>query len=91
MLALKSHNLAEVFQPEERRLPSMPGKADHWIGGRVDMLDNVFLKDIIRHTKQLALLISLLLVQIIAIVAAQVADGANRLGENLKFPGRFDH
>ncbi|MBA7671030.1 hypothetical protein ES703_79181 [subsurface metagenome] len=69
----------------------MPGKADHWFGGSVDVLDNVLFQDVVGHAKRFALWIEMFLLQVVTVVAVQVADGANRLDENLKFTGRFDH
>jgi hypothetical protein len=55
------------------------------------MLDNVFLQDGVGHAKRLAFWIDVFLFQIVAIVTVQVANGANRLGKNLKFAGSFNH
>jgi hypothetical protein len=55
------------------------------------MLDNVFLQDVIGHAERLALWIEVFLFQVVTIVTAQVADGTNRFGKNLKFAGSFGH
>ena len=91
VLALKRHDLPEIVQPQEGRLPPMPGKTDHRTGGGVDVLDKVRLQDVVRHAKRLALRIEALLLQIVTIVATQVADGANRFGEDLEFAGSAGH
>ncbi len=91
MLALQRHNLAKVVQPQDGRLPTMPGKIDHRTRGSVDVLDNVLLQDGVGHAKRLALWIEVFLFQVVTIVTVQVADGANRFGKNLKFAGSFNH
>ncbi len=91
MLALQCHNLAKVVQPQDDRLSTMPGKVDHRTGGSSNVLDNVFLQDGVGHAKRLALWIEVFLLQVVTIVTVQVADGANRLGKNLKFAGSFNH
>ena len=91
MLALQRHNLAKVVKPQDGRFPTMPGKVDHRTGGSVDMLDNILLQDIVGHAKRFALWIEVFLFQVVTIVTAQVADGADRFGKNLKFTGSFDH
>ena len=91
MLTLQRHNLAKIVQPQDGRLPTVPGKVDHRTGGSVDVLDNVVLQDGVGHAKRLALWIEVFLLQVVTIVTVQVADGANRFSKNLKFAGRFDH
>ncbi len=91
MLALQRHNLAKVVQPQDGRFSSMPGKVDHRSGGSIDVLNNVFLQDVVGHAKRLALWIEVFLLQVVTIVAVQVADGPNRFGKNLKFAGSFGH
>jgi len=69
----------------------MPGKPDHCLWGSVDMLDNVLLQNIVGHAKRLTLWIEIFLLQVVTVVAVQVADGTNRFGKNLKVAGSFDH
>jgi hypothetical protein len=45
----------------------------------------------VAHAKQLALRVEVFLLQIVAIATVQVADGANRFDENLKFAGSFSN
>ena len=51
MLSLQRYNFPKVVQPQDGWFTSVPGKIDYFSGGGVDMLDNVLLKDVIRHTK----------------------------------------
>ena len=55
------------------------------------MLDNVFLQDGVGHAKRIIFWIEVFLLQVVAIVTVQVANGSNGLDENLKFAGSFDH
>jgi hypothetical protein len=55
------------------------------------MLHNIRLKNIIGHAKRFALGIEIFLLQVIAVLAAQVTDGAYGLDKNLKIAGRFGH
>ena len=91
VLMLQGHKLTKIIQPQDARFPTMPGKADHRIGARVDVLDNVRLQDVVGHNKRRVLRIEALLVQIVAVVAAQVADSAGGFGENLECAGSLGH
>jgi hypothetical protein len=87
MLALKGHNPAKVIDAQKGRLPTMPGKVDRWSGRGLDVLDDVPFQDILGHAELLTFWVEMLFFQVIAVVTAQVADGPNGLGENLKFSG----
>jgi hypothetical protein len=91
VLALQRHNPAEVFEPQEGRFPAVPGKVDHRTGGGVDVLDHILLQEIVGHAKRLTLWIEMFLSQVVTIVTAQIAYGANRFGEYLKFARSFGH
>jgi len=69
----------------------MPGEPDHCLWGGVDVLDDVLLQGIVGHAERLALWIEVFLLQVVAVVAVQVADGADGFHENLEFAGGFDH
>ncbi len=84
VLALERDHLAEKIKAQNRGFPAMPGKVDCRTRRRGDVLDNVFLKEGVRHAELLSLGIKMLLPQIVTVSAVQVADGANRLGKNLK-------
>ena len=49
MFALQGHDLAKIFQPQEGRFPAMPGKVDDGTRKSPDMLDDIFLEDILGH------------------------------------------
>jgi len=91
MLSLQRHNPAKVVQAQNGRLPAVPRKPDHCFRGSVDMLDDIVLQGFVGHLKRLALWIEVFLLQVVAVVAIQVAEGANWFNENLEFTGRFDH
>ena len=55
VLALQRHDLAEVVQAQDGRLPAVPGEPDHCLRGGVDVLDDVLLQDVVGHAERLAL------------------------------------
>jgi hypothetical protein len=69
----------------------MPGKPDQFIGGRVDMPNNVCFKEVMGHAKELSIRVKALLLEVIAVAAPHVADGADGLDKNLKSSGRSGH
>jgi hypothetical protein len=68
MLALKHYNPAKIIQPQDGWFPTMPGKVDHRTGGSLDVLDNIFFQDGVRHAKQLAFRIKVLFFKVVTIV-----------------------
>ncbi len=91
MFALERYDLAKVIEPQDGRFPAMPGKVDHRTGRGIDVLDDVFFQDRVGHAKRLAHRIEVFLLQVVTIVAVQVAGSAGRLGKNLEFAGSFGH
>ena len=91
MLTLERHNCAKVFQPEEGRFSSMPGKVYRRTGRSAYVLDDVCFKDVVRHGLRRVFLIEILLPHVITIAAGHVAGGADRFGEDLEFSGSFGH
>lgn len=69
----------------------MPEEADHGAQGCIYMLDYILLKYLVRHMGMLTISIEVFLLQIIAVVAVEVADSTNGLGKNLKFSRCFCH
>ncbi len=67
----------------------MLGKPDHCLWGSVDMLDVVLLQDLVGHAKRLALGIEMFLLQVVAVVAVQVAEGANRFCKKPEICGKL--
>lgn len=55
------------------------------------MLDDVLLEDVFGHAERLVLWIEMFLLQVVAVVTVQVADGADGLGKYLKFARSSDH
>ena len=55
------------------------------------MLDDVLLEDVVGHAERLALRVEMLLLQVVAVVAIQIADGADGFGKHLKFARSSDH
>jgi len=91
MHALQLDDPAEIVEPQNSRFSSVPGKTYHRSVGGFDMPDNVLLKDIVRHTKGLAVTEEVFLLQIITVAAPEVTDGTGGFGKNLKFAGCFSH
>ena len=91
MFALKGHDFAEVVETQEGRFPAVPGKVDLRTWRSFDVLDDVLLQDGVGHAKRLSRWIKEFFLQVVTIVTAQIADGPNGLGENLKFAGGFAH
>jgi hypothetical protein len=55
------------------------------------VLNNVLLQDIFGHAENLTLGVEVFLLQVITILAVQVANGPKRFGKNLKFTRSFGH
>lgn len=55
------------------------------------MLDDVLLEDVFGHAERFALWVEVLLLQVVAVMAVQVADGADGFGKHLKFARSSDH
>jgi hypothetical protein len=53
------------------------------------MLDDVLLEEAVGHPKRLTRRVQVLLLQVIAVAAIQVADGAARLRKYLELAGRL--
>jgi hypothetical protein len=69
----------------------MPGKTDFRRGGSFDVLDDGVLQYIVGHMKWPAIGIEVFLLQVVAVLAVQVADGSGGFDENLKLTGSLDH
>jgi hypothetical protein len=91
VLALKGHDLVKIVQPQQARFPTVPGKADGWIGASINVLDNVLFQDVVWHPKRFALWIQVHLFQIVTVVTVQIADRANWFGKDLKLPRSSGH
>ena len=86
---LQRHNLLKIAQAKYGRLASVPGEADHRARGCIYMLDYILLKYLVRHMGRLTISIEAFLLQLIAVVAFEVANSTNGLGKNLKFSRCF--
>jgi len=91
MLALQSYNLAKVVQAQDHRFPAVPRELNHRTGASLDVLDDIFLQDVVVHAKRLVFWIEMFLLQVVTVVTAQVAEGTSRFDKNLKLAGSFDH
>ena len=91
VLFLYCNNFFEVVQPQNRRLTSVPGKADDRFGRSIKMLDDVSLENIVGHPKRRPLRVTFSRFQVITIDAIQVTHRAGRLYKYLKIAGSFTH
>jgi hypothetical protein len=69
----------------------MPGEPDHRFLGCLDVLFDVLLQDFRGHAKRLIGWIEMFLLQVVTVVTIQVADGADRFGEDLELAGGYIH
>jgi hypothetical protein len=84
MLLLYFQDNTIIIRPEDGRLASMPGESDDRIPGRIDMLGDVPLQNIIGHPDQMILWVKVLFLQIVTIATTKIANGPGRFAENLK-------
>jgi hypothetical protein len=89
VLLLKFDDLAEERYAQQRRLAALPGEAD--LGDRLilDVLADVFFQHFVTHPPLVLALVQLLLFQIEAVFAVEVADRPDRLGQQVKGPVRL--
>jgi hypothetical protein len=81
---LQRHHLAEEIQPQQGRLPALPGE-DHLVPGlRLDVLTDVLLEHVIGHSRDARLLEQLVFMQVIAIGAVEIARRADRLDHRME-------
>jgi hypothetical protein len=91
MLPLECHDLAEIVQPERGWLSPMPGEVNLRLAGGVDVLDDIFLQQVVRHAEGFAVGIQPLLVEVVTVLAVQVADGTGRLHKDLELTRDSGH
>jgi hypothetical protein len=91
MLSLEGHDLAEMVQPQRGRLAPMPGEVNRRLGAGADVLDDVLLQQVVRHAEGFTLGIQALLVEVITVLAVQVADRTSRLHKNLELTRDSGH
>ena len=89
VFALEIHDFLKVIDSQDGRLSAMPCEADQRIRRSFDVLDNIFLQQIVGHTERLALGIEEFFLQVVTVVAVQVADSADRFRHHLKLAGSF--
>ena len=86
VLLLVAHRLAEKVQAHQRRLAALPSEVDLIDLLRLDVLADVFLEQAVRHA-EFAAGIEFFFGEEIAVFAIKVADGASRLGHQVKSGG----
>ena len=69
----------------------MPGKRNRLPGGGFNVLDDIVFEKRVGHAKRFSSGMEGLLINIITILAVEIAESAYGFGENLKFTGSFDH
>jgi hypothetical protein len=88
MLLLERHRFAEKFHAQQCGLAAMPGEADDFFRGRLNMLDDVAFEGRVVEAKVCAFGIKIFFFQIIAVVTIEVANRPDRLDHNLKLACR---
>ena len=91
IFVLNINDIPEIVQTEQSRFAAVPGKPYFIFGAGVDMLADIFFEDIFLHAERRGTRIEILLFQVIAVVAVEVADRADRFGKYLKIAGCFNH
>src|SRR5262249_44349225 len=84
-------DLLKVFEPERSRLAAVPGEVDDRSRRGLDLLDDVALQHFVAHAKVVALRIKKFFLEVVAIMAGEVADRPQRLRHYLKFAQRRRH
>jgi hypothetical protein len=91
MLALKRDNFAKIIQSCQSGLASMPGEGNRRSRRSVNMLDNVFFEQRIGHAERFNTCSGLVLADVVAIPAFEIAESTHGFGENLKIMRYFSH
>lgn len=84
-LLLQLDDVFEEFETEQRRFAPLPGERDFLgLGGlRRDVLTDIRFERFGRHPPRAVIGIQLFLVQVVAVLAIEVADRADRLGHDV--------
>lgn len=89
VLLLKAHRLPKKLDAHQGGFAALPGKVDFADLLRFDILADVFFQQAVRHA-ELAVGVEFLFGKEIAVFAVEVADGAARLGHQMKGGGLCD-
>jgi len=84
VLPLEGRDGAEVVHPQEGGLAPVPGEPDLPFSRRLHVLADVGLQECLAHPGRTRWRVEGLLVQVVAVAAVQVAEGAPGLGKNLE-------
>ena len=84
VLPLQVDRLPVEVHAQQRWLTAMPGEADLGAAARGKVLNDVLLQHRIRHARRAGLGVQLGLVQVVAVLAVEIAECSRRLGEDLK-------
>lgn len=84
ILRLQRDNAAEIIDSQQGRLSALPCKMDHIRVLLLNVLLDVRFEYIRRHSPLGGIGIKDFLLQVETVFAVQIADGADRLGENVK-------
>jgi len=85
ILFLQRDDVIEEWNPQQRWLAALPGKADVLIRLRLNVLTNVGFEHIIRHAEFTPTArVEIFLLQVVAVGAIEIADCAMRLGHDVK-------
>src|SRR5206468_10852238 len=79
---------AEKIDAEQGRLAAMPGEAHDLFRSRLDVLDDVALQRFVAQPEIRAFRVELFFLEVVAVVAVQIADCSDRFYHDLKFTSR---
>ena len=77
-------DLAEEVHPQQRRFAALPTEHHLVARLRLDVLPDVFFEQFVRHVRPIRLIQQILLVQVIAVGAVEVAQRTTRLNHRVK-------
>ena len=88
MLFLQLNRPAEKIDAEQGRLAAVPGEAHDLFRSRLDVLDDVALQRFVAQPEIRAFRVELFFLEVVAVVAVQIADCSDRFYHDLEFTSR---
>src|ERR1035437_8174238 len=82
----RHYHLSEEIKSQQRGFAALPGKDDLIAGHACNVLLNEQLQHFVRHPAGTRAFGKILLAQVIAVCAIEIASGTDRLGHDMKLP-----